>query len=334
MFTPHAETSPQHGRHAPITETAYLDHLGSADDLVTTDDETKAGFAALALERNRQTAPLVEEARALQAAAQRAASPWDLPDMDRIRAGLLAAAGLSDKDVHRFGPEEKAEAVQNLIKNFLEPAGEKFVEELVFRFLLTRADGIELAMRNAGEALAQRKLSRAVIAALNVAGIRYRWRDRAASWIEMSADDSEIERTLQGLTWGVGSESRTLLYNLNVPIVGTTIDVCLFAGSPQPVVLSGYADARKFLALGELQGSIDPARADERWQTAGMALDQIYTAFEVSGHTPPTFFLGAGIEQGMASEIWGQLRAGRLANAANLNRHEQLYSLARWLCSL
>jgi hypothetical protein len=36
----------------------------------------------------------------------------------------------------------------------------------------------------------------------------------------------------------------------------------------------------------------------------------------------------------MAQEIWGQLQAGTLTNAANLNDVEQLAALAGWLCEL
>jgi hypothetical protein len=36
----------------------------------------------------------------------------------------------------------------------------------------------------------------------------------------------------------------------------------------------------------------------------------------------------------MASEIWEDLEAGELANAANLTREDQLASLCSWLCEL
>ncbi len=53
---------------------AYLNHLKSSDDLVTTYEATRAGFVALALERNRQATSYIAEAKALQEAASQAVS--------------------------------------------------------------------------------------------------------------------------------------------------------------------------------------------------------------------------------------------------------------------
>ncbi len=36
----------------------------------------------------------------------------------------------------------------------------------------------------------------------------------------------------------------------------------------------------------------------------------------------------------MAAEIWNQLESDSLANAANLNREDQVASLAQWLINL
>ena len=153
----------------------YLNHLHSSDDLVTTYEATRAGFVSLALEKNRRATPYVAEARVLKAAASRARTPADLLGIKGIESGLLTAAGLSDKALVHLTSQEKMEAIQNLIKDYLEPAGEKFVEELVFRFLLTRGDALGGSMRNTGGALAQRKLTRAIISTLTIAGIRYSW---------------------------------------------------------------------------------------------------------------------------------------------------------------
>jgi hypothetical protein len=70
-------------------------------------------------------------------------------------------------------PQDKLEAIEGLIKNFLEPAGENFVEELVFRFLLIRGDTLGGSMRNVGGILAQRQLTRAIISTLTISGISY-----------------------------------------------------------------------------------------------------------------------------------------------------------------
>ncbi len=125
----------------------YQNHLRSSGDLVTSYEARRAGFVAFALEKNRRSTPYVAEARALQEAASQARTPADLLTIEGIEAGLLTAAGLSDKALVHLLPEDKVEAIKGLIKNFLEPAGEKFVEELVFRFLLTVATRLAVRYR-------------------------------------------------------------------------------------------------------------------------------------------------------------------------------------------
>lgn len=313
----------------------YRRHLASSDDLVTSYEATRAGFVALALEKNRRATPYVAEARALQAAASQARTPADLRTIPGIEAGLLAAAGLSDKALVHLQSADKRAAIDGLIENFLEPAGEKFVEELVFRFLLTRGDTLGGSMRNIGGVLAQRKLTRAIIAALRIAGVGYKWQhSKTKQWVDMNDDDLDIELSLRGLSWENNGQSRTLIYNLLVPLVGNNVDMCLFNLDPDVLQNTEYKAADSYVALGELKGGIDPAGADEHWKTARAALDRIREAFAKTDHTPYTFFIGAAIEKKMAGEIWGQLQQGLLTNAANLNKDDQVTSISMWLCTL
>jgi len=321
--------------------TAYRNHLQFSDDLVTTYEATRAGFVALALEKNRRATPYVAEARALQAAANQAKSTADLLNIQGIEMGLLTAAGLSDKSLAHLTQEDKNDAINGLIKNFLEPAGANFVEELVFRFLLTRGDKLGGSMRNVGGALAQRKLTRAILSTLTIAGQSYHWQhSKTRKWIAMTNDDAEIEFSLRGLSWESDRGRRTLIYNLNIPLVRSNVDLCLFNLAPEalpanksskikPVEVEPYT-----IALGELKGGIDPAGADEHWKTAQAALNRIRQAFADAGHSPLTFFVGAANERRMAGEIWEQLESGMLSNAANLNEENQVASISRWLCSL
>lgn len=144
----------------------YRKHLKSSEDLVTPYEATRAGFVALALEKNRRAAPYLSQARYLQSIAFQAETPTDLLQMKAIESGLLTAAGLSDKALVYLTPEDKTRAIKGLIREFLEPAGPKFVEELVFRFLLIRGDALGGAMRNLGGAQAQGKLTETLLSAL------------------------------------------------------------------------------------------------------------------------------------------------------------------------
>lgn len=312
----------------------YRAHLTSGADLVTTYEAIRAGFVALALEKNRRATPFVEQGRALKVAAAAAAAPADLVRIEGIQPALLTAAGVSDKAAGHLQPADRAAAIRGLIDNFLAPAGANFVEELVYRFLLTRGDTLGGSMRNVGGVLAQRKLSRALISSLTLAGASYRWLQSTNNmWVEMSDDDSDIELRLRGLSWEKGQERRTIVYNLTVPFLKNNVDLCLFNCGPAELAASCGSPAA-YLALGELKGGIDPAGADEHWKTARTALERIWGGFARHDLTPATFFIGAAIAKKMAQEIWVVLEGGQLQNAANLTVDDQVASISRWLCSL
>lgn len=313
----------------------YLQHLVSAADLVTTYEAVRAGFVALALEKNRRATPFVAQARALKAAAAKAKKPSDLLRIAEIQAALLTAAGVSDKALKHLLPEDKAEAIAGLIENFLEPAGAAFVEELVYRFLLTRGDTLGGSMRNVGGALAQRKLTRALLAALTLAGNSCQWLHSATNaWADVPPENADIELSLRGLSWKKGKRQRALVYNLTIPFLKNNVDLCLFDCAPADLSAAVYGEPKFYVALGELKGGIDPAGADEHWKTARTALSRIQKSLSDKGSSPHTFFIGAAIEKKMAAEIWSELHSGALENAANLTDEKQLASIAQWLCSL
>ncbi|HZO86978.1 MAG TPA: AvaI/BsoBI family type II restriction endonuclease [Chthonomonadaceae bacterium] len=258
----------------------YRLHLASSADLVTTYEERRAGFIALALEKNRRATPFVEQARVLKSSAALAASPADLLSMEGLQPALLTAAGLSDKAIGHLRPEDKTEAIRGLIEQFLEPAGTDFVDELVYRFLLTRGDTLGGSMRNVGGAIAQQKLTRAILASLALAGIAYEWLHApSTTWIAMCKDDADIERHLRGIYWRQGGQPRTILYNFTVPLIKNNIDLSMLQCTPNELTAGGSKRPELYLALGELKGGIDPAGADEHWKTARTALSRIRSAF-------------------------------------------------------
>ena len=313
----------------------YQQHLTSSAALRTSYAAVRAGFVALALEKNRRATPFVAEARALKAAAAAAQSPADLLRLANIRAALLTAAGVSDKAAHHLEDSDKTEAITGLIRNYLEPAGAHFVEELVFRFLLTRGDTLGGSMRNVGGFMAQCKLARGLIAQLKIAGRSLQWlHGETNQWAPVGADDAGLELCLRGLYWEINGQARTLLFNITVPLVKNNVDLILLACAPDALDKTTFRDPAAYLALGELKGGIDPAGADEHWKTARTALVRIQTAFAKRKVEPKLFFIGAAIEAKMAKELWQMLRKGQLDNAANLTDDDQLCALTAWLCSL
>jgi type II restriction enzyme len=312
----------------------YRQHLKSADDLVTTYEQIRAGFVALALERNRRATPFVEEARSLKIAASKATTPRDLIKINAIQSALLAAAGISDKASGHLNGEDKREAIDGLIGKFLEPAGKAFVEELVFRFLLTRGDTLGGSMRNIGGAIAQRKLTRALLSTLTMGGVSYRWMHSVTGvWAGKPEEDADIELHLRGVAWSYKERNRTLMYNVDVPLVQNNIDLVLLDCTPEEFS-AARQDPRRYLALGELKGGIDPAGADEHWKTAKTALHRIRTAFAAEKVMPQLFFVGAAVAARMAGEIWDDLQAGILSNAGNLTNQDHVTSICTWVIEL
>lgn len=270
----------------------------------------------------------------LHAVARRANQPADLARLAEIRPALLTAAGVSDKAARHLTTEDKTEAIQGLIANFLEPAGPHFVDELVYRFLVVRGDALGGMMRNAVGLLARRRFTRATLAALQVAGYDYDWLHLGnRSWVSGTGADPDIEQYVGAIHWNRRSVDRILIYNVRVPLVRKNIDLSL-VNSRMQVMDEALRNPNAYLALGELKGGFDPAGADEHWKTANTALSRIRGSFAGAGCHPATFFVGAAIVNSMAAEIWEQLETGQLTNAANLTDGAQLASLCSWLVAL
>lgn len=190
-------------------------------------------------------------------------------------------------------------------------------------------------MRNVGGFLAQKKLTRAVIAALRLAGFSCQWLSSDSGiWTPLPENNEDVELSLRGLSWERSAGARTLLYNLTIPFVGNNVDLSLFSAAVVQSKSEAIQNPQAYLAVGELKGGIDPAGADEHWKTARTALLRISKAFTKRRCRPFSFFIGAAIEAKMAQEIWTMLQRGELTNAANLTDDDQIVSIAAWLCGL
>src|SRR5437762_13194408 len=109
--------------------------IKSPSDLVTTREETRAGFISMAIEKNYMARPFVEEAKALRTLASEYPSPNHVKSVLQLKKALLAASGLSEKSLRHLNETDKTAAIQGLIDEFLEPAGSTWIDELVYRFL-------------------------------------------------------------------------------------------------------------------------------------------------------------------------------------------------------
>ncbi|MBL7998922.1 MAG: restriction endonuclease [Candidatus Kapabacteria bacterium] len=312
-------------------------HIRSADDLVTSREETRAGFIAMALEKNYIAVPYIEEAKSLKALASQVKKPKDLLTVIALRNGLVTASGLSEKSLYYLTDDDKMLAIKGLIEKFLEPAGDGFIDELVYRYLLTKGDALGGKARNLAGALGERRFLRTLISVFNIAGINYKWKDSETNtWLDKPADDTDIEKRIKALYWKNVTD-RVLVLNMNVPLVNKNVDMSVLHAQPDDLKTgkeSVIYDANKYIALGELKGGIDPAGADEHWKTANSALNRIRVSFEKKKLKPQTFFIGAAIEHSMADEIFKQLQTGTLGSAANLSHDQQLTMICTWILNV
>lgn len=309
--------------------------ITSAEDLTTSNGETKAGFIALALEKNRLAKPYVTEAKYLKIRASEAKDPKELLTFKDIQPSLLTAAGVSEKASKYFQQEDKNTAIETFIDKFLEPAGNAFVDELVYRFLLIKGDSLGGSMRNLIGKYGEIKLTRALLSILSIEGRQVWYLDSNSNvWSEIGADNADIENIAKGISWISNGSYRTLLYNKQLKLVDKkNIDLCLLEAHYDEA-LNKLQSAESFLALGELKGGIDPAGADEHWKTANSALDRIRLNFNSLKMNPGIIFIGAAIEPSMAQEIYTQLVDKRLTYVANLTKENQLFKACEWLISL
>ncbi|MBI3789192.1 MAG: restriction endonuclease [Ignavibacteriales bacterium] len=315
-----------------------LTTIKSEVDLVTSKEKTRTGFIALALEKNYLAVPYVEEAKALKSLANRISKPRDLLKVGDLRVGLLTASGLSEKALNHLTEEDRTSAIEGLIEKFLEPAGDDFIDELVYRYLLTKGDALGGKARNLAGVLGERKFLRSLLSVFNLSGINYHWKDEETNaWLPKPQDDTGIEKRINGMHWSKNKGNRILLMNITVPIVKKNVDLSIFEGSLDDLKNGKQSlinTIGAYVALGELKGGIDPAGADEHWKTANSALERIRKSFSKKKKRPQTFFIGAAIENSMASEIFKQLRSGIINNAANLTNDEQLTSICEWVINL
>jgi len=315
-------------------------HITGYQSLVTPYKQTRAGFLKMALEKNKMAIPFVDEARALKELALKAEKPKDLAGLKDIRQSLLVAAGVSDKALKYLDEQDKEKAILDLIDNFLEPSGENFIDELVYRFLLTKGDSLGGKMRNIAGTLGEWKFTRTLISTLSVQSREFRYLNSGSGkWIPGNSETPDIERRTKGLAWETNGDARTLLCNITTPVIRKNVDLCLFRCNPedlsrQPKEISPIHRAEKYIALGEIKGGIDPAGADEHWKTAKSSLERIREGFRDLSQTPLTFFVGASIAEEMAKEILSQIEQGTLANAANLTNDGQLVRLCEWLVGI
>ena len=299
-------------------------YITSAESLVTTHEETRAGFLSIALEKNRVGDPFVKNALAFKAMVAHTKCAEDLITIPQVRPFLITAAGLSDKSLAYLNEEDQTMAIQELIDKFLKPAGADYIDEATF-------------MWNKIGALGQERLIRAIYSSMSVRGVQCaRLLKESKRWEKVNLGEPGAEANIKALHWVNESGERTLVFNATIPTVKNNIDICLFSSNTDEYDLKTLVrHDERALMFGELKGGIDPAGADEHWKTGNTALNRIRTSFSAAGYPDmKTSFVGAAIERAMAEEIFEQLESGVLTNATNLTNNNQLIEYCNWLMEL
>lgn len=312
-------------------------YILSAKSLVTTHEETRAGFLSIAIEKNKFSDPFVKNALAFKAMVAHTHCAEDLLTIPQVRPFLITAAGISDKSLKYLNENDQTLAIQDLIEKFLKPAGADYIDEATFRYLLIKGDAVGGSMRNRIGALGQERLIRAIYSCMSVRGIRcYRRLKNSKEWSVAKLGETSTEFNIKALHWSNALGERILIFNSTIPTVKNNVDICLFSGNMDDKNLKKLVSQNKrAIMFGELKGGIDPAGADEHWKTGNSALNRIRNSFAEAGFPKiMTSFVGAAIEGAMAEEIYEQLKIGTLTNATNLTNNNQLIEYCNWLIEL
>ena len=301
-------------------------------DLVTTREARRDGFLSIALRRNIESIPYLNQCKALWnklAASTKCCD--DILNLPEIKSTLLLAAGYSVKAQGNMDDDDKNRLLAEFVDKVLRPYGEKYVDEIVFRYLLALGEQLGGRMRNAIGTMARERLSQQIVAHLRINAFPFSVHTGNGGWIDGGDCTPGDEAAAKTIKWQNGEYCRMLVHNLNVPGVSKNVDFVVFnkaVGNTDAKSLSPIlADKKNYVVMGELKGGIDPAGADEHWKTARAALDRIRASFK----KVYIAFVGAAIEKAMAEEIFTQLQSGLLDYAANLTDERQLSAFCEWL---
>lgn len=301
--------------------------IRSSSDLITTHAQTRQGFLNFALHKNQLSTPYIDQAKVLMQDLKTITKPEEVVNLGNSRAPIIAAAGISDKAKNYLDKNDLDDAIQQLIKNHLKPAGSLFREELVYRFLLNRGDALGGKMRNLVGHIAQGLLVKRLSSALTNRGINHLFFSNKAKKWENSCGYTNFE-DVKAVSWVFQNQSYILGFNMNIKKIGKNIDINLFKGTKEEFPKDLPKQPNKAIMFGELKGGIDPAGADEHWKTGNSALERDRKAFN---YNIKTSFVGAAIAEDMANEIYRQLQDGTLSNAANLYKDNQLTEYVQWI---
>lgn len=308
----------------------------SPESLVTTHEAYRAGVLEIALFKNKESLPYLDKAKALYATLRQSTKACsDILSKRELHETILEASGITQKTKKHLTAEDKAELLKKFVEEILAASGEKYVDEIVYRYLMALGEQLGGRMRNRIGNLARGKMVRRIIAQLKILGIRFRYfADKDKVWVPQAKFRPEMAENIKAISWMRGDRPRAFLNNVNVEGLSKNVDIVLLERD-LPLVTAdetraAFAETKDIIMMGELKGGIDPAGGDEHWKTARGALERIRKAYR----RVDILFICASIEKAMAREIYSMLQMGDLNCVANLTNDDQLGAACEWIVKL
>lgn len=309
----------------------HAEHLRHADDLVTPQENLFCERIRFTQERRRIAQPIICRTRDLTERLKRVRNPAGLCRNSGVQGALLTATGVPD--IFERPVIERERAVRSFVETHVANAGKDWRRRIVRRFLFAQRQFLHRVSDKIPFRMAKRRFITALWAHLGIGGLDFHIHtEHSCRWIPRSRCRDFFFDTdrVDFMAWRNERGTRILAFNREIPMVEGPVGISLVECETKNRPARVFENPSRFLALGEF----DPAGADEHWKTARTALDRIRAGFEKKGHAPALFFVGAAIEQAMASEIWDWLNEGRLDNAANLTVDAHLSALCDWIVGL
>ena len=155
------------------------------ESLITTKDARRAGFLEVALRRNEESIPYLDQAKTLYARIiQETTVAEDILNMTDCREAFLEAAGYSQKTKSNLSDEDKDLLLKEFVEKILKSSGVKYADEIVYRYLMSLGEQLGGRMRNIIGVVARGKLSLRIISALTTCGYKFELYTKERGWFK------------------------------------------------------------------------------------------------------------------------------------------------------
>ena len=163
------------------------------------------------MRRNKEAVPFIDKAKALKATLQAHTNqPHDILSIIKIRESLLESAGISVKAKAHLTDIDKERLLVDFIDQILIPSGKDYIDEIIYRYLLTSGDALGGKMRNIVGSIANEKFNRFVISQLQICRINFSFASNSG-FIDSAEYNLDIAKSIKAIRWETTSGEQRLL---------------------------------------------------------------------------------------------------------------------------